>query len=231
MDTSVILSALMDAVAWLWRGILLPFRWLFISECATATSLLSLSFAINSIFTGLSLSRFNLCTWMKRKALKCIDNSVNDKFLAKVERLGKDHKDISKQLERFSDQVECYRSSMSSESRGWELFRRTVTVICATAAFIIMAFESKTRIGFALVCPYIIFLLGHAVWVWCRTRGVLKSFKALVKAMDKIESDSTEEFDMTACINKLKENHHALSPGKKLRGKTSSASKSSKIKP
>ena len=49
-----------DAVADLWRGICWLCRWLFVNECATATTLLSMSFSINTIFTGLSLTRFNI---------------------------------------------------------------------------------------------------------------------------------------------------------------------------
>lgn len=188
--------------------------WLFITECSTAAPLLSLSFAINSMFVGLAFSRFNLCEWITRTALKCINNSTDDRFLERIELLGKNKSGIGQKLKAFSDIVSRYREAMQSRSPGWETFRRIVTFLCALAAFVLLAFEVKTRIGFALVLPYAIILFCHAVYVWLYAGRVWWRFNRLTRAMDRAEKENQPEFDIQACINKLKTDHAALAPSK-----------------
>lgn len=212
MISDAVLDVAMDVVVWTWHVILSFFKWLLVDACKTSAPLLSLSFAINSIFTGLSLSRFNMCEWMKRKAIKCIDDSVNDKFLANVELLGKGNTDILLQLGNFQKNVTQYRASMQSGSATWEWVRRITTIVCAIAAFILMAFEINTRIGVALVLPYVFLLLGHALWVWKRTRKIQKGFARLKAAMGDTSEKATPVFDLDGCIKKLKAEHRALSP-------------------
>ena len=206
------LDIAMDVVAWTWHVILSFLRWLFADDCKTSAPLLSLSFAINSTFTGLALSRFNMCEWMKRKALKCIDDSVGDKFLANVERLGKDNNDIQRQLIDYQKNVTQYRTAMQNGSATWEWVRRITTSACAFTAFMLLAFEANTRIGVALVLPYLLLLFGHALWVWIRTRRVSKSFKVLATAMDNAAQSNHPAFDLNDCVKKLKAEHKALSP-------------------
>lgn len=206
------LDIAMDVVAWTWHVILSFYKWLLVDACKTSAPLLSLSFAINSIFTGLSLSRFNMCEWMKRRALKCIDDSVNDKFLASVERLSKDNNDIQRQLSDYQRDVTQYRAAMQSGSAAWEWIRRITTIACAAAAFMLMAFEVNTRIGVALVLPYMLLLVGHALWVWKRTRKIQKGFARLKAAMGDTAKGDHPNFDLDGCIKKLKAEHRALSP-------------------
>ncbi len=188
------------------------YTWLFSAECSTAAPLLTLSFAINSTFFGLTFSRFNLCEWITRTALKCINNSTDDKFLERIELLGKNKNGIGQQLKSFSDIVSKYRAAMQSRSVGWEVFRRIVTSVCALSAFVLMAFEVKTRIGFTLVLPYVVILFCHAGYVWLYAGRVWLQFRSLTKVMDKAEKESQSEFNISACINKLKADHAALSP-------------------
>ncbi len=186
--------------------------WLFCAECSTFAPLLTLSFAINSTFFGLAFSRFNLCEWITRTALKCINNSTDDKFLERIELLGKSKNGIGQQLKAFSDIVSKYRETMQSRSPKWEAFRRFVTFICALSAFVLLAFAVKTRIGFALVLPYVVILICHAAYVWLYAGLVLWRFGRLSKAMNKAEKESQSAFDISACISKLKADHAALSP-------------------
>ena len=201
-----------DAVAHLWHGIHRFCKWLFVDECTTATTLLSMSFSINTIFTGLSLTRFNISLWINHWAMQAINNTINDKFLEKLESLGRDNKNLCEKLQKFSQQDEKYKKLIQSEPTNWELIRRGVTIACAITAFIMVSFEPQNRIGIVLVCPYLIFLLFHALWVGLRTGLMKLSFGSLTKAMDKAEKNTSEAFDMDDCIKKLRENHQALAP-------------------
>ncbi|MBO7683616.1 MAG: hypothetical protein J6T51_02695 [Kiritimatiellae bacterium] len=185
--------------------------WLFVTECSTAAPLLSLSFAINSMFVGLDFSRFNLCKKITRTALKCIDNSTDDKFLERTELLGKNKNGVGQKLKAFSDIVSKYREAMQSRSIWWDVFRRIVTSLCALSAFLLLAFEVKNRIGLVLVLPYVIILFCHAAYVWLYAWLVLRRFGSLTKAMNEAEKESQSEFDISACIKKLKADRAALS--------------------
>jgi hypothetical protein len=187
------------------------FIWLFITECSTAAPLLSLSFAINSMFVGLDFSRFNLCEKITRTALKCINNSTDDKFLERIELLGKNKNGVGQKLKAFGDIVSSYREAMQRRSTRWETFRRFITFMCALAAFISLVFEVKNRVGFVLVMPYVVILFCHAAYVWLYAWLVLWRFGRLTKAMNKAEKENQPEFDIQACINKLKTDHAALS--------------------
>ncbi len=188
------------------------YTWLFITECSTAAPLLSLCFAINSIFVGLDFSRFNLCAWITRTALKCINNSTDDKFLERIELLGKNKNGVGQKLKAFGDIVSKYREAMQGRSIWWDVFRRIVTSLCALSAFLLLAFEVKNRIGLVLVLPYVIILFCHAAYVWLYAWRVLRRFGSLTKAMNEAEKESQAEFNMAACINKLKADRAALSP-------------------
>lgn len=188
------------------------YTWLFITECSTSAPLLSLCFAINSMFVGLDFSRFNLCERITRTALKCINNSTDDKFLERIELLRKNKNGIGQKLKAFSDIVSKYREAMQSRSIGWDVFRRIVTSLCALSAFLLLAFEVKNRIGLVLVLPYVVILFCHAAYVWLYAGLVLWRFGRLTKAMNEAEKESQSEFDMAACINKLKADRAALSP-------------------
>ena len=184
-------------------------RWLFVTKCTTAAPLLSLSFAINSIYTGISLSRLNLSEWMCGKIVECIDGVADDKFLRKVEQAGKENKDLGQKLKEFSDKVERFTTAIRDVSSILEETCRIITICCAAAAFFLMAFEVKTRIGFVLVFQYLVILFGHAIWMLALTYKVKSGYKDLGKAMEAIKNGQAE-FDVNACINNLKKQREDL---------------------
>ena len=201
----------MDGACGIWNCFGALWRWLFVDKCSTATSLLSLSFAINSIFTGLSLSRFNLCAWIRRRAGKCIAGVADGRFLEKVELLAKEAPDIGQRLNEFSDKFEHYTATLMAEPARWDLMRRAITVLCASAAFVAVAFEVGTRLGFFLVCPYLLFLFGHAMWALAWFISIKISYNRLLNAMDKAEKNKSAVFEAAACISRLKASRDALS--------------------
>ena len=186
--------------------------WLFVAECTTADSLLSLGFAINIAFMGLSLSRFNLCERIKNVALKCLESSTGANFLQRLEHYGKGNKEIGKRLKKYSDLTSGYSTAMRNRSKKWEIARLSLTFLCAFASFVLLAFEVKTRIGLVLGLSYIVILFAHALYVLIYTARVWWCYRRLIKAMDKVERENQPTFDMAECIESLKANHKALSP-------------------
>lgn len=158
------------------------YRWLCVEPCCTSAVLLSMSFGINSVFTGLAFSKYNLFVWMKRKALWCVQRSSNASFLAKIEQSCRVDAGLRRQYAEYQDTVEKFRLAMTSGSAWWEWMRRSVSMLCAMAAFVFVAFECKTRMGVCLVLPYVIMLVIQlaivfvvSCRVWCRFRRLVKS--------------------------------------------------------
>ena len=179
-------------------------RWLFVTKCTTAAPLLSLSFAINSIYTGISLSRFNLANLANQKAAKCIDSIANDKFLAKIEKLGKENKDVLKELYEFCEKIGRYTDSLNVKLSAWEVVNRLVAICCAATAFVWMAFEPETRISMLLVLPYLLILLIYLIRVWCRYIIIKSGYQKLLQSMERAAKDEDDEFDPAIIKNKFK---------------------------
>lgn len=168
------------------QGLHILRSWFFVEECNGATTLLSISFATNTLFTGLSLSRFNFSTWMRHKAVECIDGVADAEFLAKIELI-QDNNDIVQKLRKFSDKVKRFTNAIKDVSSVWEVMRRLITIACAAAAAILVAFDTKTRIGLTLVMPYVFFLIWHTCRMWQKILSVKFQYVLLKKAMDKAE--------------------------------------------
>ena len=213
MDLSVGTGVLSVVIGWIAHFDTV--RWLFLDECETATTLLSMSFAINSIFTGLSFSSFNICDWMKRKAHKCMEDSVDAGFLADVERVGKENKDVCRLLAKYSETVNRYRSAMQNWSPKWEWTRRITTIGCAASAFVLVAFEVHTRLGVVLGLPFVTMLLLHLVWIVHRSLRVSFVFKKLRRAMDELKKTKNDAFEIETYIKGIKSDIEALKPVRK----------------
>lgn len=187
----------MNSIAFLWK-------WCFVDECSTATALLSLSFAINSIFAGLSLSRFNITVWMKNKACKYIAGIAGAEFLEKLERFGKDNKEIEQKLQAFANHVEQFTLSLQDNISRWNHACRLVTICCAVVSVLLIAFETKTRIGLTLPVPCLLLLLLYAICSWIRSVGIKVRYWKLRDAMREAEKSSKDEFNQDACLKKIK---------------------------
>ena len=203
----------MDVVSGIWHCLRNMGQWLFFAECKNAGSLLSVSFAVNS--TNFSLSRFNLCAWLRRKVSRWVKDTLDDQFLTDIGRLGKGNEKVAAKLGAHSSSMECFVKAMETGPAEWERSLRKVTTCCAFLSFICMAFDIRTRIGVVLISPYLVFLLGHTVWTLIQTGRVVVSRRELLKAKDEAERKEQHKFDVDACTDKLRAVRTALSSGEK----------------
>lgn len=187
------------------------YKWLLENQCKTADSLLSISFAINTIFTGLSFSRFSLFVWMEKRAIDCVKRSSDASFLEKIERLSQDSKKLRKQLSNYSCTAAKFLAAMTSGSRAWEGVGRMTSALSAIAAFVLLAFESNTRIGVCLTFPYVILLIVHFGWVFLITYRVKRCFGKLSQALNAASEEEASRFEVSDCIKRLRESQDALS--------------------
>lgn len=197
-----------DAV---WHFLAFLWDWLFVDECSTATSLLSLSFSVNSVFAGLSLSRFDLCGGLRKKAVKCIDGIADDKIVGRIELLRKVTPSLDRKLLEFVKKADKCKTALQTEASVWEKSRLWITVCCAVAAFLMIAFEINTRIGFVLVLPYFLVLLFHFACVRRHVRQVKKGYDELLGAMSDAEQEVQNPFNSSDCISRLKADIAAIS--------------------
>lgn len=196
-----------------WHGLCALGRWLFISECRNASALLSLSFAVNLTFAKSSLSRLNPCVAMGRLALKWVRDTLDDKFLSEIVRLGKGDKKVAQKLVAHSLMMEQFVAAMEEDGAlRWGRARQWSAICFAVIAFVLMAFDVRTRVGVALVLPYLILLLCHAIWTVALTAKVMFSRRGLLKAKYEAEKSKRDIVDVAACANRLMTARKALSP-------------------
>jgi len=207
-----------------WNCIVKALAWLFVNDCSTAESLLSLSFAINSIFTGLAFSRFNLFGWIERIARDCVSQSTDARFLKKLERLSKVNENLRKELAEYSVIVGRFQDAVTTGLTRWEWFRRSISIFSAIMAFVMLAIECKSRMGVALVLPYILLLVAYATRLALITYRVRHGFRRLDAAMGLADEKDEIHFEVSDCIQKLKESRLALT-GKSSGRKTSARKK------
>ena len=185
-------------------------HWLFVARCSTSADLLALSFAINAILTGLSIAKYNLCPHVKQFAVWCISKSTDDKFLARLESLGKDHKILARFARVFSITAEWCRKLILADSKKLEVLKRALTSVPALSAFIILAFEPTSRIGVALVLPYVIFVILHFLFALFVVFVVFVLSLFLSLAMKIAGREKKPEPDIGDSIAQLKSTRAAL---------------------
>ena len=185
-------------------------RWLFEVKCTTAADLLAMRFAINAVLTGLSIAKYNLCSHVKLLAVWCISKSTDDKFLERLERLGKDHKVLAKFARAFSNTAEWCRKLILADSKKLEMLKRTLTSVSALAAFVILAFEPTSRIGVALVLPYVMFVILHFLFALIVVLAVFVLALILSLAMKIAGREKKPEPDICDSIAQLKITRSAL---------------------
>lgn len=185
-------------------------HWLFEAECKSSADLLALSFAINAILTGLSIAKYNLCPHIKQFAVWCISKSTDDKFLARLESLGKDHKVLVKFARAFSTAAEWCRKLILAESKALEMIKRALTSMSALAAFIILAFDPTSRIGVALVLPYVLFVILHFIFALIVVLAVFILSLFLSLAMKIAGREKKEDPGIGDSIAQLKKTRAAL---------------------
>lgn len=185
-------------------------HWLWSAKCSTAADLLALSFAINAILTGLSIAKYNLCAHVRALAVWCLDKSTGDKFLERLERLGKAHKMLAKFAYVFSKTAGFSRMVIMSDPQWLEWFKRAITSGSAIAAFVILAFEPNSRIGLLLVLPYAIIVLVHFAVALILVIVVSMLSVLLFLAMCFVDRKKKPETDIGDSITLLKEIRAAL---------------------
>ena len=203
----------MAEIVAVWHWVCGILRWLFVDECSTATSLLSLSFSVNSVFAGLSLSRFDLCGGLRKKAVECIDGIADGNIVERIELLGKNTPSLNREFVNFVNNADNCKAALQTGLSIWEKSRLWVTICCAGAAFFMIAFEVRTRIGFVLVLPYFIVLLFHFRFVWKQVKPLRKGYNDLIKAMGDAELNARNGFDAADYVKRLKADLETISSG------------------
>ncbi len=180
------------------------FRWLCVEDSTTAAVLLSMSFGVNSVFTGLSFSKYNLFTWMKQQALACVQLSSSTEFLEEFEQADQTDAQLHRQIIEYNAVVNRCEEVMTTGSLGWEWVRRSIAILAAMTAFVLVAFECKKRMGFCLVLPYTILLVSYFCWVSFFVLRVKCHYARLKRALIRAGSSAIPRFNLDACLKDLK---------------------------
>lgn len=185
-------------------------HWLFEAECKTSADLLALSFAINAILTGLSIAKYNLCSYSQKLAVWYISKVTDDKLLARLERLGKDHLTLAKFSDFFSKAEESYKNYIQGEPIIWEFVKRTATIISAVASFVILAYEPTSRIGFALTFPYAILVILHMLWSLIRSGYLLVLSRLLSVGIWISDREKKQDLKIEDSVERMRNTRVAL---------------------
>jgi len=185
---------------WAWRIV----HWLCLEDSSTAAVLLSMSFGVNSVFTGLSFSKYNIFSWIKQQALLCVQQTSSAEFLEKFEQADQSDGRLHRRIIEYSTVVNRCEEVMTMGSLTWEWVRRSIAICAAMTAFVLVAFECKKRMGFCLVLPYTILLVSYLCWVSFFVLRVKWSFMRMKRALIRAGGFDVVRFDLDACVNQLK---------------------------